>query len=54
VFPFTVNELVYGRTLLDNGEITHLMLLPIVDYDKSIGYIAPDFLNDMAAINSVP
>jgi hypothetical protein len=53
-FPLSVNELIYGRTLNNSSEVAHLMLCPIIDYDKSIGYIAPVFLNDMAAISSVP
>lgn len=53
-FPLTINELVFGRNLIDSSEITHLMLLPIIDYDKKIGYIDPVFLNDIACVVNPP
>jgi len=53
-FPLSINELIFGRSPLESSEISYLALLPIIDYDKRVGYIDPVFFNDMASVVADP
>ena len=52
-FPCTLHTLLNERLIQKASEVSHLILLPLVDHDPATPFVDPLFVKDMSAIKNL-
>jgi len=51
--PFSISNLLLDRIYDKNAEISHLLLMPLIEHDPNTPFVDPLFLKDMAVIKEL-